>query len=45
MPEQFSQYRYLVELTFIDMLNRCKWWQFKKRRDAYRWRDNKLKKL
>jgi len=45
MKEEFSMYRYTIELTFIKKLDECKWYQFSKRRNVYKWRDDKLNKL
>ena len=42
MKEEFSILRYTIELTFIEKLNECKWWQFAKRRKVYQWREQQL---
>ena len=44
MKEEFSILRYTIELTFIKKLNECKWWQFAKRKKAYKWREQQLRK-
>jgi len=35
--------RTVVELTFLHKLNQCRWWEFRKRRQVYAWRAEKLK--
>lgn len=42
---KYSLLRYTIELAFIDKLNKCKWYQFFKRRKIYQWRDEQLKKV
>jgi|SRR5690606_13496394 len=44
IKEEYSMLRHTIELTFIKKLNECKWWQFKKRRKVYKWREQKLRK-
>jgi hypothetical protein len=42
MKEKYSLHRYVIELTYIDKLNKCKWWQFSKKKEADMWRKEQL---
>ena len=42
--EKFPLLKYTIELAFIKKLNDCKWYQFKRRRKVYKWREKELSK-
>lgn len=44
VDEEFSTFRYTIEAMFLDKLKKCMWWQIRKRKSVYKWREEKLKR-
>ena len=42
MKEDYSLFRYTIELIFMKRIKECRWWQFSKRNKIYQWREQKL---
>jgi hypothetical protein len=45
MGKDYSMTMFVIELEFVTRLNRCKWWQFRRKREAVKWREEQIEKM